>query len=332
MSPDPRPADEGTGPAAPRTGSGLLARLLTVAYALLVAPVATGLLAYGGSAWYRIIMTRGYLDSSMLEALAGPMGVQIIGGIGLGLVLLASVVATGIASSAGLLAVGVLGLLSLVLSAVPGLLFQVYRIAPSVIPPEALDGLAYGLPLVLHTVMGGLGMALVLARRRPDPSLAVSLAGLLVVPAVLLLGGGLQLGGIGHGLALAMRTFNTEVSLLAVALILAGSLLLWLGAAASRWSPYALVIPALALLVATVPLAIPHLIPPPPGIWSSPASASAASFLMLGGGIAAATVLLVHTAVLAIVRRRARSRLRAAAAPVPPSAEGPSGTEPAAAG
>ena len=200
---------------------------------------------------------------------------------------------------------GALGLLSLVLSAVPSLLIAVYQGLPSFVPLESVDGFAYGLPLVLHTLMGGLGAALVITRRRPDPHLAASLVGLLVVPALLLLGASLQLGGIGNGVLRAMRTFDTRISVVTIALIAGGCLLLWLGAAASRWSPYALLVPALVLLAAVVPFLVPAA-PLPPGIWSSPTAASAASFLLIGGGVAAAVILLVQTAVQAVVRRRAR--------------------------
>lgn len=317
MSPDPQPFDDTAGaprdhPAGPqvgagpaRAGSSFAARLLTTLYALAITPLATGLLAYGGSGWLRIYSTRGYLGDSTTDLLLGPAGLQILGGAGLGILLLASVVATGIVSSAGLLVAGALGLLSLVLSAVPSLLIAVYQGLLSFVPLESVDGFAYGLPLVLHTLMGGLGAALVITRRRPDPHLAASLVGLLVVPALLLLGASLQLGGIGNGVLRAMRTFDTRISVVTIALIAGGCLLLWLGAAASRWSPYALLVPALVLLAAVVPFLVPAA-PLPPGIWSSPTAASAASFLLIGGGVAAAVILLVQTAVQAVVRRRAR--------------------------
>ncbi|MGP4917365.1 hypothetical protein ACTXJ9_16910 [Brachybacterium tyrofermentans] len=330
MSPDPRSFDhaEGAAPQAgarrPRTGSGPAARLLTVLYALVITPIATALIAYGGGGWMRIFQMRGYVADPLADLLTGRAGVQIVAGLGLGLLLLASVVATGIASSAGLLVVGVMGLFSLVVAAVPSLLFSIYRATPDGVPLEILDGFAYGLPLVLHTVMGGLGMALVIARRRPGPHLVASLAGLVVVPVMLLLGAGLVFGGLGHGALMAVRMFDTQTSPLVVALLALGALLLWLGAAASRWSPYALLLPVIVLLGASLAFAVPSL-PLPPGIWSDPTSLAAASFLLTGGGVATAVILLVHTVVLAFVRHRSRRRLRGPGPTVPPAAR-PAGT------
>lgn len=342
MSPDPRPFDEAAGPAdpagpaysvdpaywgpaarRPRTGSGPVARLLTVLYALVITPIATALIAYGGGGWMRIVQMRGYVADPLADLLTSRAGVQVIVGLGLGLLLLASVVATGIASSAGLLVVGVMGLFSLVVAAVPSLLFSLYGAVPDSVPLEILDGFAYGLPLVLHSVIGGLGLALAVARRRPDPHVIVSLAGLVVVPVLLLLGASLVFGGLGHGALMAVRMFDTRISPLVVALLILGALLLWLGAAASRWSPYALLLPVIVLLGASLAFVVPA-VPLPSGIWSDPTSMAAASFLLTGGGVAAAVILLVHTVVLAIVRHRSRRRLHGPGTTVPPAAR-PSG-------
>lgn len=337
MSPDPQPFDDAEGTAAPgpadpaeqvlgarrpRTGSGPVARLLTVLYALVITPIATGLLAYGGGGWMEIFQTRGYVAEPFAGLLTGRMGLQIIIGLGLGLLLLASVVATGIVSSAGLLVVGVMGLFSLAVAAFPSLLLSLYQAAPDSVPLEVLDGFAYGLPLVLHTVMGGLGLALVVARRRPGPHLVASLTGLLVVPVLLLLGAGLVFSGLGQGALIAVRTFDTRTSPLVVALLVLGALLLWLGAAASRWSPYASLLPVIVLLGASAAFVVPS-VPLPPGIWSDPTSVAAASFLLTGGGVATAVILLVHTVVLAIVRHRSRRRLRGPGTAVPPAARPP---------
>lgn len=339
MSTDPRPIDHEAGttseaagapggdPAAEPThradappaaavrmrGSGLVARLLTVVYALIVTPIATGLLSYGGSGWLQYFMTRRFMDSSPVELLGTPMGSRILLGVGLGLLLLASVVATGIASSAGLLAVGVLGLVSIVLSIVPALMLEVYMTAAEVIPPQFLDGMVYGLPLILHPLMGGLGLGLLVARRRPDPHVAASVAGLVVVPLMLLLGAGLLFRGVAEGAAFAMRMFRLDVQPMVVVLVLAGALLVTLGGAASRWSPYALIVPALVTLVASLAMMSSDVLSLISGLWNSPTASSAVSFLLVGGGLAAAVVMLVHTVVLAIVRHRARRQARALA-------------------
>ena len=123
MSTDPQPAEQGTGtssgaggrpdegsaaadghrpaaarPVAAAPGSGLVARLLTVVYARVVPPIATGLLAYGGTGWLQYTMTHGYVGGSPRDLLGNPVGVRILLGVVLGLLLLASVVAPGIVS------------------------------------------------------------------------------------------------------------------------------------------------------------------------------------------------------------------------------------------
>lgn len=160
--------------------------------------------------------------------------------------------------------------------------------------------------------MGGLGLGLVIARRRPDPHLAASLLGVVAVPVILLAGLLLTWGGIGHGSLAAVRSFDTRLSLLTVLLVVLGALLLGAGATATRWSPYSPVLPALALLVVTALVSVSGAIPFVERTWVSPTGNSAASFLLLGGGAALAVILLVHTAVLAVVRTRARRRLRVA--------------------
>lgn len=298
-------------------GSGTVARVLTILYALVITPIATGLLAYGGSSWRQVLMAYGNVGDVLTRALESPMGMRIIVGVGLGLLLLATVVATGIASSAGLLAAGALGLVSVAISAVPSLVFPLYEHRPSALPLEVLDGFVYGLPLVLHVLIGGLGLALMMARRRPGAPLAVSLLGLLLIPVLLLLAAVLLSRGLGIGMLTAVRILSAQEPLTTLLLIVLGSILLVGAAAASRWSPYALIAPAIALVLATLVVAAPTLVPLPPSIWSSPSGQAMISFLIPGGGFAAAVVLLVHTVVLAIVRSRARTQalLRATTGP-----------------
>lgn len=297
----------------PRHGSGLVARILTVVYALVVTPIATGLLAYGGSALGNYAMSRGYIDASLAQLLTGTAGARVIIGVGLGILLLASVVATGVVSSAGLLAVGGLGLISAVISAVPGLALQIYQQLSPTVPTEVLQGISYGLPLVLHPLLGGLGLGLVIARRRPAPHLVSSLLGLLLVPAGLLIAALMLFQGHAAGLNVALMTFSTHIHPLNAVLVVLGALLLYLAAAASRWSPYALVIPAIVLLLASVGSLLFTIDLIPPAVWNSQAGQAAMTLLFVGGGFAAAAVMLVHTAVLAIVRARSRRRLRVSA-------------------
>ncbi|MGP9603549.1 hypothetical protein ACT3SY_12125 [Brachybacterium sp. AOP42-E1-35] len=326
------PPQQSPAVARPRHGSGLVARILTIVYALVVAPIATGLLAHGGSTLVRFAMSRGYVDASLGELLAGPAGARVFLGAGLGILLLASIVATGVVSSAGLLAVGVLGLLSVAISAVPELAFQIYQHRPPMVPQEALDGIVYGLPLLLHPLIGGLGLALVIARRRPDPHLVVSLLGVIVVPLGLLLASLMLLRGHADGVRMAMVSFYTETQLTTVVLVVLGALLLGIAAAASRWSPYALVIPAIVLLLVSAGIYFSAVELIPPAVWSDPAGQAGMQFLFIGGGFAVAVVMLVHTAVLAIVRARSRHRQRisALAAPTTAAPAGPASTADAA--
>src|SRR5690606_8873444 len=101
-----------------RAGSRVLAHLLTAAYALVVTPIATGLLAYGGSRWVQYVMVN-WSTISLGDFLSTPAAAPIVLGLVVGLLLLLSVVATGFASAAGLLAVGAMSLVSIVLAAVP---------------------------------------------------------------------------------------------------------------------------------------------------------------------------------------------------------------------
>src|SRR5699024_12222227 len=110
--------------------------------------------------------------------------------------------------------------------------------------------LAGGVVVVLCPVLGGMGLALVIARRRPRPHLAVSLPGVVALPVMLLLGAWLTM----YGYAMVMRsfsmTFGAEAAPApALLALVAGMVLLWLGIGAAGGSPYALVLPALVLLV-----------------------------------------------------------------------------------
>lgn len=71
------------------------------------------------------------------------------------------------------------------------------------------------------------------------------------------------------------------------------------------------VIPAIVLLLASAAFTLPVVRQLPSVVWTDPVCQGAMPFLIVGGGVAAAVVLLVHTAVLALVRGRARRRLRA---------------------
>lgn len=293
----------------PRHGSGAVARVLTVLYTLIMLPVALGLLGYGGSYLHRVLQMNGY-GVTFLEEMPSGAAVRILIPLALALLLLASIAATGAASSAGLLAAGVLGLLCALLTAVPSLLMGLYQLRPDWVPFEVLDGLVYGFPLILPLLLGGLGTSLALARRRPAVGALGVVLGLLLIPVGLLAASVLLFRAHADGVHIAMRTLQAEVLPLVLVLVVLGAALLWVVAAASRWSPYALLIPALVLLAASVTVVTPLMARIPGMVWSSPTSGAVLIFLDGGGGIAAAVILLVHTVVLAVVRARARRRIR----------------------
>lgn len=305
----------GNGPAPGRAGSGALARLFTVLYALIVTPVATGLIVYGGMPWQQYRLMRATGLEELLQFLLSPSGLPSLLALAGGL-LLVSVVATGLASSAGLLSVSLLGLLPLSLSIVPQLLISLFEVLPEVLRPASYGIFAQGVALVLYPVLGGMGLALVIARRRPRPHLAVSLPGVVALPVVLLLGAWLTM----YGYAMVMRTFSitfgAEAAPVPALLALgAGMVLLWLGVGAAGGSPYALVLPALVLLVFSAGFLLPDFSSMLPAFLFSQTGGVLMSVVATGTGAAIGLAMLVHTAVQRTVSSRARSRLAHPSAP-----------------
>lgn len=306
----------GNGPAPGRAGSGALARLFTVLYALIVTPVATGLIVYGGMPWQQYLLMRATGLEELLQFLLSPSGLPSLLALAGGLLLLVSVVATGLASSAGLLSVSLLGLLPLSLSIVPQLLISLFEVLPEVLRPASYGIFAQGVALVLYPVLGGMGLALVIARRRPRPHLAVSLPGVVALPVVLLLGAWLTM----YGYAMVMRTFSitfgAEAAPVPALLALgAGMVLLWLGVGAAGGSPYALVLPALVLLVFSAGFLLPDFFSMLPAFLFSQTGGVLMSVVATGTGAAIGLAMLVHTAVQRTVSSRARSRLAHPSAP-----------------
>ena len=306
----------GNGPAPGRAGSGALARLFTMLYALVVTPVATGLIVYGGMPWQQYLLMRAAGLEELLQFLLSPSGLPALLAMAGGLLLLVSVVATGLASSAGLLSVSLLSLLPLSLSIVPQLLISLFEVLPEVLRPASYGIFAQGVALVLYPVLGGMGLALVIARRRPRPHLAVSLPGVVALPVVLLLGAWLTM----YGYAMVMRTFSitfgAEAAPVPALLALgAGMVLLWLGVGAAGGSPYALVLPALVLLVFSAGFLLPGFFSMLPAFLFSQTGGVLMSVVATGTGAAIGLAMLVHTAVQRTVSSRARSRLAHPSAP-----------------
>lgn len=303
----PHPA--AASPAPLRAGSGILARVLTVLYALVVTPLAVGLVTYGGTPWQQFMLTRAADFRGLIDYLSSSNGAPTLIALVGGLLLLVSVVATGLASSAGLLSVSVLCLVPLGLSLAPQLMMWLYENMPAAVDVMGMGMYGQGLPLVLYPVVGGLGLALLIARRRPGPHLAISLPGLAVVPIMMLIGSWL----IMYGYAMVMRTFaitfgGGAAPVPAMLALVVGMVMLWLSVGAAGGSPYALVLPALVLLVFSAGFLVPGFFSMLPGVMFSPTGSTALATVALGAGPAVGIVLLVHTAVQLTVASRARRR------------------------
>lgn len=299
-------------PVRPRHGSSWLARLITAVYALLVTPLGLVLLGYGADGWFPVARMPADLRTSATAFLGTPEGVQATVLLGIGALLLVSVVVTGLASSAGLMLVGLLAVGAIALSAMPMLLIDGMRMLPGLFPMEVTTLVYTALPQLLLPLMGGFGVALCVARRRPAAGAAPALLGLVALPVLLLLGAGMLLYGHSENAVLSMVTFTAQTTPLLAGLVIAGAVVLWVTAALTRFSPWAMLLPALVLLGATAALFVPGLLTSIPWIWQSYTGSIVVYFLITGGGLAVAAVMLVHTLVLAAVRAGSRRRIRKA--------------------
>lgn len=299
-------------PARRRSGSRLLARVLTVLYALVVSPIGVGLVSFGGFRWQQLLLARAAGLDGALAFLGTRQGVAATAALVGGVLLLLSVVVTGLASSAGLLSVTVLCLFPLSMSVMPQQLTWLFEVLPELLRLPAFGLFSQGVPLLLYPVMGGLGLALVIARRKPLPPLALALSGMVVLPVLLLVGSLLLM----YGYAVAMHnyalTFGAEaLPVPAVLALVAGMVLLWLSGAAAGTTPFAPVLPALVLLGLSAALVVPDVLQILPGLLFSRTGGAALSVLTMGGGPGLGLMLLVHAAVQLTVASRARRRLHA---------------------
>src|SRR5699024_4968562 len=123
-----------------------------------------------------------------------------------------------------------------------------------------------------------------------------------------------------YGYAMVMRTFSitfgAEAAPVPALLALgAGMVLLWLGVGAAGGSPYALVLPALVLLVFSAGFLLPGFFSMLPAFLFSQTGGVLMSVVAAGTGAALGLAMLVHTAVQRTVSSRARSRLAHPSAP-----------------
>jgi len=277
--------------------SALPARIITALFSVIVAPVGVGVLSVGGRSWQYAFMAYGGVDPAQL---IGPILLQA-----LGIVLLLAVVATGFWSSAGLLAAGILSVVPIVLALFPVLLLNLYQ---SPLPMEWVDGIMYGIPLALFPAFGAMGLVLLFSKRFPArPNVALNIVGLFAAPLLLIAGVWLLTLGLARGTVAAVQQFRFDFAIDAAAAVLAGVVLIVAGILATRWSPFALLLPALALLIVT-----PLSLTPASGFsdllfrTSTELSRSLLPLLLTGAGVAAALSYALFTVVLLRARRRAR--------------------------
>ncbi|WP_431074436.1 hypothetical protein [Microbacterium phyllosphaerae] len=275
----------------------MTARLITILITLVLTPIALILLSVGGQAVNLTLFSYGF--DGYLAPLVGPLLLQT-----LGLVLLILVVLTGIRSSAGLIVVGIFSIVPLIVAVFPVTLSWIIRIQPR----DWGDGLVYGIPLVVLAALGAMGLVLVLVRRDPRPKgTALGVIGIVAAPLLLTAGAWAITWGIADGALFALQRFQFDLRPGAAAAVFAGTLLVLAGIAVSRWSPFALILPALALLIASILLiAAPDatfrmLFQLPRGL-----NAVIPTLLLYGGGAAAGLLYLTFTVVLLRVRRQSR--------------------------
>lgn len=184
----------------------------------------------------------------------------------------------------------------------PTLVVNAYQ----VLPREVADGVSYGVPLAILPVLGGMGLALWFARHHERRSASVQVVGLIAAP-VLLLGGGRMLALSTSRTLMVLRTFDTTVTLDGAVLALIGIALIVAGLLLTAWSPFALLLPAAALLIIT-----PLMLVPSSGLYGfvfglgQDIAQGAATLLQIGAGTAVAVLYLVFTVVL--LRTRAAHR------------------------
>lgn len=277
------------------------ARIITALIGVVVTPIALGLISAGGLRVYQFFSMSGYAEVDLGE-FVGPVALQLVG-----LILLIAVVATGLWSSAGLIAAGALGLVALLFAIAPGLLLELYGIVPGFIPREWFDGIFYGLPLAVYAVLGAMGLTLMMIRRSTHGAGGgLAVGGLFAAPVLLAIGGWLLVWGSSEGQMRAVVTFDASINPLAALAVIVGVVFTLAGIGVSRWSPWALVIPAAALLLIALLFFVSMSVPDFRGLIPFDLLRIGVPFVLVGGATAVAVAQLAFTTVLVIIGRRAR--------------------------
>ncbi|MGO2521099.1 MAG: hypothetical protein ACTH8F_13325 [Microbacterium sp.] len=277
--------------------SSTTARIITALIGLIVTPIAVGMISGGGVTVYKIFSMHGSRPD--FELMIMPMLTGLVG-----MILLAAVVATGRWSSAGLLVAGLFGIVTLVMAIAPGLLLEFFRIVPDFVPREWTEGLMYGLPVITYTVLGAMGLTLLVIRRRPARSTTgLAIAGFVAAPVLLALGGWLMISGSQEGQLQAVRTFSTMPNLIASLAVLGGAVLTIIGIGGILWSRMALILPAAALLVMSAFMVLSMATPGMMGFLPSRVWMMWLPHFLMGGAVAVAVAQLTFTVVIARLAR-----------------------------
>lgn len=301
-----------------------MSRIICAFIGAVAAPVAVGLISAGGGAW-AVAQQYQYRGGALpFGQLLGPTLLML-----LGLMLLVGVVLTGLFTASGLLAAGVVGIVPLLGTLAPGVALTL--MTSRLVPVAFLGPLQYGLPAAILPLLGFMGITLVTVRRRPPTqSAAAALLGALVALVALAVGGGLLMWGVQLGVGRAFRVFDAGLHPLPALLVLLGFVLIGIGVGASRWSPFALVLPAALLLVLSLANALSPALSAVPTLRDLTLPTS--GFLIFGGGVAVALAQLAFTVVLLVLRARIRrigpasaGGPGAAANAVPPASYPPAG-------
>lgn len=257
------------------------------------------LLASGGTRLYRAYLS---LDLGSGMAASG-VGIQIAG-----IALLVVAALTGLWTPAGLLCLGAFGIVALVASAFPLALFAVVREMPS-LATAPINLVTSGVPHVLGGILGACGLAVVLLQRRrttlqahvpapahasnPSGAVAGHIIGVIAAPILFVLGLGLLLRGMFGTMQSAQVQMVQGSEALWLLMSLGGFVLILAACVTVRWSPFALVLPAIIVLLLTALSFAPQ--------WGFAYSLdviarSVGTFLVLGG-FAAAAMLIAGTVV-----------------------------------
>lgn len=277
------------------------ARLLTAPLGVIGAIVGLGLLSSGGLRWQFAVQAM----SSGFDTGDGGILVPALQ-IGGGILLLALVVFSGVWSSAGLLAAGALTIVPLLLTFVPEVTMTVYRIFGEMVPREWMDGLLMGTPLMVLPVFGGLGLALMGLRRHPEPApTPLRIGGLFAVPLLLFAGGWALVWGNGVASTRLVQLFNFNPDPMALLAIIGGIVIVVIALGMLRWSPYAVLVPSLALIIGVIVSAVAPLVLYESLLPLNQVLAGQVMQLMATGiALAVAVIYLTFTVTAIIVRRR----------------------------